>query len=347
MRKSLPTITEHDGQEMMVKDPFVVGGGGRVTSPPIADPNDEISLGGHEMPQDYTLVDATEGLTTTTTPSRRHGRHHHVYYKSPRRYIRHGVVTTILVATVATVITIRNTPGSLHSFRPKQVASRLITSELPVINDILRQSGWSLVAVYNGDSTGSRSSSETPSSPLHHHKNKQAMVVLDALGNKTDGYYVDIASSSSASSSSSSSSSSGSSNTLALEEEYGWRGLCINPTPGSASPWYYPARKCQIVQGGVGGGGGSGKKKEEDENDEKEEEEEEEEDEDEDEEQASSAMVVVPIDKSFDDLGVPHVIDYLSLSGGGPEVRTNFDIWYCGPIHQNRNLSWENNIYIY
>ena len=97
------------------------------------------------------------------------------------------------------------------------------------------------------------------------------------------------------------------SNTLTLEQDFGWMGVCIEPNP-QYELGFYP-RKCQLVKAAVGNkdneevtfnfkgalGGIVG------------------EDFDNQKREKSKTMLTVSVAKAFKDLGVPKEIDYLSL----------------------------------
>jgi hypothetical protein len=68
----------------------------------------------------------------------------------------------------------------------------------------------------------------------------QDRTVADIFGNKTDGYFVDLAVNDAVYLS----------NTLALEQYLGWRGLCIEPNPAYMKGHTY--RTCTFIQAAVG-----------------------------------------------------------------------------------------------
>lgn len=160
----------------------------------------------------------------------------------------------------------------------------------------LRTGGWSLVAVYTGDAHPPHLDNRWTSQV------GQDKTIADIFGQKTGGYFVDLAAND----------ASKLSNTLTLEQQFNWTGLCIEPNPVYASGFHH--RKCQLVQAAVG-------KTENDEVtfalanefggvvgfDNK------------DKGQQSVTFKTVSLGKVLDDLGAPSVIDYFSLDIEGAE----------------------------
>lgn len=68
----------------------------------------------------------------------------------------------------------------------------------------------------------------------------QDRTIADVFQNKTDGYFVDLAANDAISLS----------NTLTLEQQFGWRGLCIEPNPTYIKG--HMPRSCTFIQAAVG-----------------------------------------------------------------------------------------------
>jgi hypothetical protein len=162
-------------------------------------------------------------------------------------------------------------------------------------------SSWNFVAFYKGNITDPRLDAIWTSQV------GQDQTVVDVFAGKSEGYFVDLASNDAVSLS----------NTLTLERQFGWKGLCIE-----ANPHYmrgYLHRTCQLVQavagpreneavsfkfsngvfGGVVGDVFDNKAGTE-----------------------SISMHTVSLAKILRDFEAPHVIDYLSLDIEGAEAWT-------------------------
>jgi len=95
--------------------------------------------------------------------------------------------------------------------------------------------GWNTIQVYFGESP------PLPPSQKWFAQVHQDQVIVDLLG--SSGYFIDLAANDAVEFS----------NTLALERDHGWKGLCIEPNPAY---WYGLAanrRQCHIVGALVGG----------------------------------------------------------------------------------------------
>jgi len=100
--------------------------------------------------------------------------------------------------------------------------------------------GWKTMNVFYGSIQ--RFESMLPSKQKFYSQARQDEVVLSLLRNKTNGYFVDLASNDATILS----------NSYALERHYGWKGLCIEPNP---TYWYnltHARRNCELVGAVVG-----------------------------------------------------------------------------------------------
>ena len=98
----------------------------------------------------------------------------------------------------------------------------------------LRKSGWAIVAIYVGNEIDAALNNRWTSQV------GQDKTVVKLFKAKQNGFFVDLAANDAVSLS----------NTLTLEQEYGWNGLCVE-----ANPQYFEAfyrRKCQLVEAVVG-----------------------------------------------------------------------------------------------
>ena len=98
----------------------------------------------------------------------------------------------------------------------------------------MRALGWAMPMVYVGDVQGVGFSTRWTSQA------KQDKTVFHLFKGKRDGYFIDLAANDAVSLS----------NTLTLERDYGWRGLCIEANPMYFEQLYL--RNCQVVQAVVG-----------------------------------------------------------------------------------------------
>ena len=98
----------------------------------------------------------------------------------------------------------------------------------------MRALGWAMPMVYVGDVQGVGFNTRWTSQA------KQDRTVFHLFKGKRDGYFVDLAANDAVSLS----------NTLTLERDYGWRGLCIEANPVYFEQLYL--RNCQVVQAVVG-----------------------------------------------------------------------------------------------
>lgn len=95
--------------------------------------------------------------------------------------------------------------------------------------------GWHPIHVFFGDRNGLGAPDTQPWFAQVH----QDEIIVDLLGK--DGYFIDLAAND----------AKDLTNTLALERDHGWNGLCIEPNPGY---WYgLSHRKCTVVAALVGG----------------------------------------------------------------------------------------------
>jgi len=95
--------------------------------------------------------------------------------------------------------------------------------------------GWNPVYVYTGETNKLEDHGK-----MFHGQLLQDELVIKLLDYKRDGYFIDLAANDAV----------GLSNTYALERDYNWNGLCIEPNP---EYWYGLAfRKCQTVGSMVG-----------------------------------------------------------------------------------------------
>lgn len=100
--------------------------------------------------------------------------------------------------------------------------------------------GWKTLNVFYGSSDIFEST--LPSNQKFFAQVRQDELVLKLLRNKTNGYFVDLASNDATSLS----------NSYALERHYGWKGLCIEPNPAY---WYnltHARKNCELVAAVVG-----------------------------------------------------------------------------------------------
>ena len=100
--------------------------------------------------------------------------------------------------------------------------------------------GWTTINVFYGSNNYFESS--LPSDRKFYSQVRQDEAVLGLLRNKTNGYFVDLASNDATTLS----------NSYALERFYGWKGLCIEPNP---MYWYnltHARKNCELVGAVVG-----------------------------------------------------------------------------------------------
>ncbi len=161
----------------------------------------------------------------------------------------------------------------------------------------MHKSGWAIVAVYVGDQTDSSLNTRWTSQV------GQDRTVTTLFRGKRNGFFVDLAANDAVKLS----------NTLTLEQEYGWNGICVE-----ANPQYYEKlylRRCQLVQAAVGKmdnekvrfsfksafSGIVGKKF------------------DNKAANQTKAFSTVSLETMFRNLSVPNIIDYMSLDIEGAE----------------------------
>ena len=125
-------------------------------------------------------------------------------------------------------------------FPSKPVAS---TSSLK--GGVEGKSGWKNIHVFYGDSKHIKDNSAVPNDYYDRvrwfSQARQDEVIAALLRNKTNGYFVDLASNDPVRIS----------NTYALEKFYGWKGLCLEPNPVYWAGLSY--RQCDVVGAVVGG----------------------------------------------------------------------------------------------
>lgn len=167
---------------------------------------------------------------------------------------------------------------------------------LPEVHSDMRKGGWSLLAVYVGTAREAALNARWTSQV------GQDRTIFKLFDGKRDGYFVDLAANDAVYLS----------NTLTLEQEYGWRGLCIEANPAYID--MLSRRNCQVVQavvgemdnlevqflfnGGLGGIVGS---------------------EFDNKEGGSHVLKTVSLQNMFHYLAVPRAIDYMSLDIEGAE----------------------------
>jgi len=161
--------------------------------------------------------------------------------------------------------------------------------------------GWKTIDVFYGKHN------HPPENFPWYSQCRQDEIVAGLLGNKTQGYFIDLAANH----------ASRLSNTYALERHFQWNGLCIEPNP---QYWlgYMQHRSCRLFGAVVGGkrmeevdfnydGVFGGIAREEFDN-----------------KEAQADLVrkayTVPIEEIFEKAGVPTVVDYLSLDVEGAEL---------------------------
>jgi len=164
--------------------------------------------------------------------------------------------------------------------------------------DELRKRGWAIPAVYVGNRRDVMLDQRWTSQV------GQDRTIFHLFQGKEGGYFVDLAANDAVLIS----------NTLTLEQEYGWNGLCVEANPSYFNLLYQ--RRCQVVQaavgardneevsfnfrngmGGIVGDGFDNKQKED----------------------STSLLLTVSVGHMFLDLSVPAVIDYISLDIEGAE----------------------------
>ena len=106
------------------------------------------------------------------------------------------------------------------------------------------QDGWSLIHVFTGNSSHivdhSHIQKEYYATTRWFSQVQQDLIISTLLRGKTNGYFVDLAANDAIRIS----------NTYALERDFGWQGLCIEP-----NPMYWPSlayRKCHVVAAVIG-----------------------------------------------------------------------------------------------
>ena len=114
--------------------------------------------------------------------------------------------------------------------KPKALASISDNNAMP-----MEKAGFHPIWVYTG-----KGSTKLPLGPKWHSQVGQDKIVFDFLGGKKNGYFIDLAANHAVSLS----------NTLGLERDHDWSGLCIEP-----NPMYWELlshRKCDVVAAVVG-----------------------------------------------------------------------------------------------
>jgi len=174
--------------------------------------------------------------------------------------------------------------------------------------------GWNTINVFYGSTDNFESS--LPNKKFFSQA-RQDEVVLKLLRDKTDGYFVDLASNDATELS----------NSYALEKHYGWKGLCIEANP---TYWYnltHARKNCELVgavvgknrmdqlrfafdrleYGGIVGDGFDNEKRHE---------------------RRARKVYTVTLSEIFKKFNVPRVIDYLSLDVEGAEefIMTEFPL---------------------
>jgi hypothetical protein len=94
---------------------------------------------------------------------------------------------------------------------------------------------WNRVALYRGNVTDPALQASPWNSQV-----RQDQTIAKIFNGKRGGYFVDLAANDAVSIS----------NTLALEQAFGWKGLCIEPNPMYMKGYLH--RTCQLVQSVVG-----------------------------------------------------------------------------------------------
>jgi hypothetical protein len=169
--------------------------------------------------------------------------------------------------------------------------------------------GWKSIEVFYGNTQGENEKKKW------HSQTQQDQVVIGLLRNKREGFFIDLAANDARELS----------NTYALEQRFGWEGLCIEPNP---EYWFDISRfrTCKLVAAIVGQDrmeeikfnyrgvfGGINR-----------------EDFDNGEEYKTESIpaFTVPLQEVLDRMDTPHVIDYLSLDVEGAEtyIMKNFPL---------------------
>ena len=115
-----------------------------------------------------------------------------------------------------------------------------ISAHRELLDEGTSNDGWKTMNVFYGSSD--HFVSTLPDNQRFFSQARQDEVVLSLLRNKTNGYFVDLASNDATILS----------NSYALEKNYGWKGLCIEPNPAY---WYnltHARKNCELVGAVVG-----------------------------------------------------------------------------------------------
>lgn len=183
------------------------------------------------------------------------------------------------------------------------------------LSTVQASDGWKTLNVFYGSSDIFEST--LPKDKKFFSQVRQDELILKLLRNKTNGYFVDLASNDATQLS----------NSYALEKHYGWKGLCVEPNPAY---WYnltHARKNCELVAAVVGQnrmdelhfkydgleyGGLVGKKFDNKERF----------------LSSSTREYTVTLDEIFKKFDVPRVIDYMSLDVEGAEefIMTNFPL---------------------
>jgi hypothetical protein len=158
--------------------------------------------------------------------------------------LRHIVPGAIFVAGIMVGMTLEKS-GSVYDtipLRRDSAANRHQSLESVLSNQrtVEGGDGWKTINVFYGSTQ--HFESLLPSKQKYYSQARQDEVVLSLLRNKTNGYFVDLASNDATTLS----------NSYALEKHYGWKGLCIEPNP---TYWYnltHARKNCELVGAVVG-----------------------------------------------------------------------------------------------
>jgi len=145
----------------------------------------------------------------------------------------------IFIAGVMVGIMIEKS-GSIHDtakLRHDYVATRPLSLESATPRQRITKNddGWKAINIFYGSSE--HFESLLPREQKFYSQARQDEVVLSLLRNKTNGYFVDLASNDATSLS----------NSYALERHYEWKGLCIEPNPAY---WYnltHARQNCELI----------------------------------------------------------------------------------------------------
>ncbi len=140
-----------------------------------------------------------------------------------------------LIAAFLAGVMLGTTLETFDSVYDNNLETNLLEFSTVKVND-----GWKTLNVFYGSSDIFEST--LPKDQKYFSQVRQDELILKLLRNKTNGYFVDLASNDATILS----------NSYALEKHYGWKGLCIEPNPAY---WYnltHARRNCELVAAVVG-----------------------------------------------------------------------------------------------